>query len=168
MSFVMFPVFPAALAPNYRRRCKAHLNCELAANKTRRAWFQAPGCFHFTGGALRMPHLIREDNSCFGAVTRFLACPLAVFATAFAVTAASCSRAWRRWRLAFIATAFSPARAESFSSRQKAEIEAIIKDYLLQKPEILREAIDVLEAREKAAETKAREESRVGPLPVRF
>jgi protein-disulfide isomerase len=59
--------------------------------------------------------------------------------------------------LAFLAPAFSPACAESFSSGQKAEIEAIIKDYLLQKPEILREAIGVLEAREKAAEAKARE-----------
>jgi protein-disulfide isomerase len=59
--------------------------------------------------------------------------------------------------LAFLALAFSPARAESFSAGQKAEIEAIIKDYLLQKPEILREAIGVLEAREKAAEAKARE-----------
>ncbi|MGH6819521.1 MAG: DsbA family protein [Methylocella sp.] len=59
--------------------------------------------------------------------------------------------------LAFLALAFAPARAESFSSGQKAEIEAIIKDYLLQKPEILREAIGVLEVREKAAEAKARE-----------
>lgn len=59
--------------------------------------------------------------------------------------------------LAVVAFAFSPARAESFSAGQKAEIEAIIKDYLLQKPEILREAIGVLEAREKAAEAKARE-----------
>jgi protein-disulfide isomerase len=59
--------------------------------------------------------------------------------------------------LAFLALAFAPGRAESFSSGQKAEIEAIIKDYLLQKPEILREAIGVLEVREKAAEAKARE-----------
>jgi protein-disulfide isomerase len=59
--------------------------------------------------------------------------------------------------LAFLALAFSPACAESFSSGQKAEIEAIIKDYLLQEPEILREAIGVLEMREKAAEAKARE-----------
>ena len=59
--------------------------------------------------------------------------------------------------LAVVAFASSPARAESFSAGQKAEIEAIIKDYLLQKPEILREAIGVLEAREKAAEAKARE-----------
>lgn len=49
-------------------------------------------------------------------------------------------------------------RTVQFSAGQKAEIEAIIKDYLLQKPEILREAIGVLEAREKAAETKARQE----------
>jgi protein-disulfide isomerase len=59
--------------------------------------------------------------------------------------------------LAFLALAFAPACADSFSSGQKAEIEAIIKDYLLQKPEILREAIGVLEVREKAAEAKARE-----------
>ncbi len=59
--------------------------------------------------------------------------------------------------LVCLALAFSPARAESFSPGQKAEIEAIIKDYLLQKPEVLREAIGVLEAREKAAEAKARE-----------
>jgi protein-disulfide isomerase len=59
--------------------------------------------------------------------------------------------------LAFLGLACSPVRAEGFSSGQKAEIEAIIKDYLLQKPEILREAIGVLEVREKAAEAKARE-----------
>src|SRR3984893_1586268 len=59
--------------------------------------------------------------------------------------------------LAFLVPGFSPARAVSFSVDQKAEIEAIIKDYLLQKPEILREAIGVLEAREKAADAKARE-----------
>ncbi len=59
--------------------------------------------------------------------------------------------------LGLFAFASSPLRAEGFSASQKAEIEAIIKDYLLQKPEILREAIGVLEAREKAAETKARE-----------
>lgn len=59
--------------------------------------------------------------------------------------------------LAFLALTFAPGRADSFSSGQKAEIEAIIKDYLLQKPEILREAIGVLEVREKAAEAKARE-----------
>jgi protein-disulfide isomerase len=60
--------------------------------------------------------------------------------------------------LGLYATAFSPARAEEFSAGQKAEIESIIKNYLLQKPEILREAIGVLDAREKAAETKARQD----------
>src|SRR6202023_2537443 len=70
--------------------------------------------------------------------------------------------------LAFLALAFSPARAESFSSGQKAEIEAIIKDYLLQKPEILREAIGVLEVREKAAEAEAREKVVSDPSGVLF
>jgi protein-disulfide isomerase len=70
--------------------------------------------------------------------------------------------------LAFLAPAFSPARAESFSAGQKAEIEAIIKDYLLQKPEILREAIGVLEAREQAAEAKAREKVVSDPSSTLF
>ncbi|MGH6800049.1 MAG: DsbA family protein [Methylocella sp.] len=70
--------------------------------------------------------------------------------------------------LAFLAPAFSPARAESFSAGQKAEIEAIIKDYLLQKPEILHEAIGVLEAREKAAEAKAREKVVSDPSSTLF
>src|SRR3984893_13729904 len=59
--------------------------------------------------------------------------------------------------LAFLALASSPARAEGFSASQKAEIEAIIKEYLLQKPEILREAIGVLDARDAAAAAKQRE-----------
>ena len=59
--------------------------------------------------------------------------------------------------LALIALASSPACAESFSPGQKAEIEAIIKDYLLNKPEILREAIGVLDARDAAAVAKERE-----------
>jgi protein-disulfide isomerase len=60
--------------------------------------------------------------------------------------------------LGLFVLAFSPARAEGFSPGQKTEIESIIKDYLLKNPEILRDAIIVLEAREKAAETKARQE----------
>jgi protein-disulfide isomerase len=70
--------------------------------------------------------------------------------------------------LAVLALTFSPSRAESFSAGQKAEIEAIIKDYLLQKPEILREAIGALEAREKAAETKAREKIVSDPAGALF
>src|ERR1700730_11858563 len=59
--------------------------------------------------------------------------------------------------LAFLGLASSPACAEGFSASQKAEIEAIIKEYLLQKPEILREGIGVLDAREAAAAAKKRE-----------
>lgn len=70
--------------------------------------------------------------------------------------------------LAVFALAFSPARAENFSAGQKAAIEAIIKDYLLEKPEILREAIGVLEAREKAAEAKAREKVVSDPSSTLF
>src|SRR5690349_1889424 len=70
--------------------------------------------------------------------------------------------------LAFLALPFAPARAEGFSAGQKAEIEAIIKDYLLQKPEILREAIGILEAREKAAEAKAREKVISDPSSALF
>ncbi len=70
--------------------------------------------------------------------------------------------------LTFLALAFSPARAESFSAGQKAEIETIIKDYLLQKPEILREAMGVLQARENAAEAKAREKIVSDPSSTLF
>jgi protein-disulfide isomerase len=59
--------------------------------------------------------------------------------------------------LALFALASAPAAAESFTASQKAEIEAIIKDYLLKKPEILREAISVLDARDAAAVAKERE-----------
>jgi protein-disulfide isomerase len=70
--------------------------------------------------------------------------------------------------LGHFALASSPLRAEGFSASQKAEIEAIIKDYLLQKPEVLREAIGVLEAREKAAEAKAREKVVSDPSSTLF
>ena len=59
--------------------------------------------------------------------------------------------------LALLALSAAPACAEGFSASQKAEIEAIIKDYLLKKPEILREAISVLDARDAAAVAKERE-----------
>lgn len=58
---------------------------------------------------------------------------------------------------AILAFAAAPARAEEFTPGQKAEIESIIKDYLLAKPEILRDALTELDAREKLAETKARQ-----------
>ena len=61
------------------------------------------------------------------------------------------------WLLPLAFLALAPACAEGFSASQKAEIEAIIKEYLLQKPEILREGIGVLDAREAAAAAKKRE-----------
>lgn len=69
---------------------------------------------------------------------------------------------------AFAAAAAFQARAEGFSPSQKAEIEAIIKSYLLEKPEVLREAIGVLEAREKAAEAAAREKIIADPSSTLF
>ena len=65
----------------------------------------------------------------------------------------------KAWLLpvALLALPSMPACAEGFSASQKAEIEAIIKEYLLQKPEILREAIGVLDARDAAAVAKERE-----------
>ncbi len=54
--------------------------------------------------------------------------------------------------------AFSPARADEFSAAQKAEIESIVKSYLVQNPEVLRDAAAALDAREKLAENKARQQ----------
>jgi protein-disulfide isomerase len=70
--------------------------------------------------------------------------------------------------LGVVTLAISPAWAESFSADQKAEIEAIIKDYLLNKPEILREAIGVLDAREKEAQAKEREKVVADPSSTLF
>lgn len=69
---------------------------------------------------------------------------------------------------AILAIPSCPARADGFTPAQKAEIEAIIKDYLLQKPEILREAITILDARDKAAEAKARETVTSDPSGVLY
>ncbi len=68
----------------------------------------------------------------------------------------SCRKAWLL-PLALLPLASSPARAQGFSADQKAEIQALIKEYLLQKPEILRDAMAVLETREAAAVAKERE-----------
>jgi protein-disulfide isomerase len=64
--------------------------------------------------------------------------------------------ALRAISLAFGLLAFAPARATDISPTQKAEIQAIIKDYLMENPEILRDAINVLETREKTAEAEER------------
>ncbi len=53
---------------------------------------------------------------------------------------------------------FSPVRAVEFSAAQKAEIESIVKSYLVKNPEILREVAVELDARDKQAETKARQQ----------
>lgn len=64
---------------------------------------------------------------------------------------------WSALSSAVLSWAAAPARADEFTAGQKVEIESIIKNYLLQKPEILRDAIAELDAREKIAESKARE-----------
>ncbi len=59
-----------------------------------------------------------------------------------------------------------PAHAE-MSPAQKAEIRALIKDYLLENPEIIRDAINELDNRQKAAEVAARQQflsKNAGPL----
>jgi protein-disulfide isomerase len=50
----------------------------------------------------------------------------------------------------------TPLAADEFSASQKSEIETIIKNYIMKNPEILRDAIDELENRAKAAEADAR------------
>ncbi len=53
----------------------------------------------------------------------------------------------------------APLRASEFTSDQKAEIGKIVKEYLLANPDVVKEAIDELDKREKAAEAKAREKT---------
>jgi protein-disulfide isomerase len=50
----------------------------------------------------------------------------------------------------------SPAIAGSFNSAQKSDIEAIVKSYLLEHPELLQEMSDKLKAQQAEAETAAR------------
>jgi protein-disulfide isomerase len=59
--------------------------------------------------------------------------------------------------LALIAASSMPASAGDFSAAQKTEIEAIIKGYLMENPEVLRDAINELDTREKAVENAARQ-----------
>ena len=61
----------------------------------------------------------------------------------------------------------SPAAAAQFSADQTTEIQGIIKNYLLQNPEVLRDAITELDAKEKTAEADARKKALkelAGPL----
>ncbi len=56
---------------------------------------------------------------------------------------------------ALLALAFAaPASAQSFNDAQRAEIERIVKDYLLKNPELLQEAIAELEKRQSAADAE--------------
>jgi len=70
--------------------------------------------------------------------------------------------------LAFAILAFAAASSARgrVHAGQKAEIESIIKDYLLAKPEILRDALTELDAREKLAETKAASNCRKSVRPA--
>lgn len=52
-----------------------------------------------------------------------------------------------------------PAHAASFSPDQQTEIRKIIKDYLMEHPEVLRDAITELDNREKTAEANARKKA---------
>src|ERR1700761_7583823 len=55
------------------------------------------------------------------------------------------------------APAGSPAAAQPFSGDQRHEIEGIVKDYLVSHPEVLQEAMDALDKRQKQADAdKAR------------
>jgi protein-disulfide isomerase len=49
-----------------------------------------------------------------------------------------------------------PLAADEFSTAQKSEIGSIIKDYIMKNPELLRDAINELDARDKAAAAAAR------------
>ena len=51
--------------------------------------------------------------------------------------------------------AFAPARAE-MTAAQKSEIQGVIKDYLINNPEVLRDALAAMEQRQKAEEAEAR------------
>ena len=66
-----------------------------------------------------------------------------------------------------VGTMAVPARAAQFSAEQTTEIGKIVKDYLLQNPEVLRDAITELDDREKTAEANARRKALAdlaGPL----
>ena len=75
--------------------------------------------------------------------------------------------AWCTAAVLAVGTAAAPARAAQFSAEQTTEIGRIVKDYLLQNPEVLRDAITELDEREKTAEADARRKALAdlaGPL----
>jgi protein-disulfide isomerase len=69
--------------------------------------------------------------------------------------------------VAFSASWAAPALAAEFSAEQKAEIGAIMKDYLINNPDVLRAAIEALDKHDKQAEADARQSAvanQAGPL----
>lgn len=56
-------------------------------------------------------------------------------------------------------TAVLPAQAAQFSADQTTEIKSIIKSYLLEHPEVLRDAITALDEKEKTAEAETRKKA---------
>ncbi len=67
--------------------------------------------------------------------------------------------------LAFGVLALAPVHAASFTPDQTAEFGAIIKDYLMTHPEVIRDAITELDEREKLAESDARRKTLAGIGP---
>lgn len=63
--------------------------------------------------------------------------------------------------------AVAPARAE-MDTAQKAEVQAIIKDYLLNNPDVLRDALNEMERRQKADEAAARTRAVSEAAPLIF
>jgi protein-disulfide isomerase len=55
-----------------------------------------------------------------------------------------------------LALAFAAGPAAALSDADKAEVRTIIRDYLIENPEVIREAIDALEAKRVEAEAKSR------------
>lgn len=53
-------------------------------------------------------------------------------------------------------TAATPAASPAFDDRQRAEIRALIRDYLVRNPDVIQEAMIELEKRQKEAEVQAR------------
>jgi len=50
--------------------------------------------------------------------------------------------------------AATPVAAENFSGAQRSEIERIVKEYLIEHPEVLQEAMSALEKRQAALEAE--------------
>lgn len=70
------------------------------------------------------------------------------------------SRVWQGCVLAtLMALTVLPVHSAEFSKPQKSEIEAIVKDYLLKNPEVLRDALNEMDRRQKADEVAAREKA---------